>query len=515
MVSLQSWKSSLSRELRRPVIQEIPALILTVAAMVVVYPFVRYWFGLVESRVFEPYPIGWLEPVFYAGALRVFDGLPVYGPPSVDYVAPIYGPGMSVVGGLLFKLFGPGYPVLRMFSLTCLAGLAAVMGAWVRRVTGSWLWIFIPAVLLLMLDKPMDYWFMRVNVDIPYLFFIFLALFLVHAWKWSAAPMICAGVSMALACLFKQNALVPAFALGLYLLIFDRGAFSYYFVSVACVLLPAAVVLHVTSDGWFLTVAGLIPAESVSKISVDFLGKIRGLSKWAFYSFVITVPLLASVDRGKRKFFWILVGTAFAFLSWRTFQKQGSGENCLLPILLLGIPTPFLLVAAVAGRFLDRDESRVKRAPVYKVDSVLMKRICGAVALAAMVVLIPGGDKTPPDVDDTAFPGFLSFETRIRDVAEGTTGPLFIGARPEILYETGRHPTFHQSPLYDGSYRTDFYDLKTFLSGPLSRHLWKRMVVWEYDDKSLINLIAKYYRREKSLGKDPLIGTPVSVWIPK
>ncbi len=481
----------------------LPSLVLAVCAAAVAVPYLAYWFGQVSFRVLEPYATGWVEPVFYAGALRVFEGLPIYAAPTIDYVSPIYGPGMPVVGGVLFALFGPGYPPLRIFSLACLAGLVAVAAAWIRRETGSWRWAWVPGFLMLVLDKSLKHWFMRANADIPYLFLVFLALFLMHSMRVTNRSAIAAGVCMAFAALFKQNALLMAFAAGVYLLLHDRKAFAFYVGAMAAILVPAAVVLHIVSDGWFWTIAGRIPSESVAKDGVDIRGAMKKLSTSGFAAFAVSAALLTAADRGRRRTFWFVTCAAAFALSCRSFAKQGSGMNCMLPVMAFASVAPLLLLDLVA------------RAAAARFPGRLIPNLWAAIAFLLVFAAVPDGALRAPAEKKISFPKYQAFDDSVRKEIDGVDGPVFVGARPDILHAAGRPGNFHQSPLYDGTFRTSVYDLGALLDGPLSAHHWEKMIVWEYEDKSLVRLVSKYYTRARSLKSDPLIGVNVGVWVPK
>jgi len=473
------------------------------AGMWVAFPYVRYWFALAMSRVFEPYPIGWLEPLFFKSALRVFDGLPIYGPPAIDYIAPIYGPGIGTVGGLLFKAFGPGYSILRIVSVASIGVLAVASGLWIKRTSGSWLYCWIPAVLILMLDRPMNYWFMRVNVDIPYLCLAFTGFFLVYSFGPRRSTAIAAGLAMALASLFKQNALVMAIAVAVYLFLLDKKACLCYIAAMASLLIPVAIVLHFSSHGWFWTITGIIPMESITKRDVRWFASLRSVFLPGLVGFVLSAVLLPIFDEGKRRLFWPLMVAAMIAVSYKTFAKDGGGENCLLPVFVPGIIFPFLLIGLVSRRLLAR---------IPRIES---DRIAMAAALLFLLFVTPAGQWKPAERKAVTIPKYADFNSRIRSIVAETEGSIFVGARPDVLYNEGRPQNFHQTTLYEGTFRTSVYDMEKLLDKPLSEHKWNKLVLWDYGEKPFRALVGKYYKKSEELGRDPLIGVKVSIWVPR
>lgn len=78
------------------------------------------------SRVSYPYELEWIESAMLQVTMRVVDGLPIYAPPSMEYVPPLYAPLYFYVSALAIKIVGVGLPALRGVSLLaslCTAGL--------------------------------------------------------------------------------------------------------------------------------------------------------------------------------------------------------------------------------------------------------------------------------------------------------------------------------------------------------------------------------------------------------
>src|SRR5262245_26431433 len=68
-------------------------------------------------RLAYAYDLDFVEDSMLLQSLRFARGLPVFVPPSADFVPHIYMPLYTWLGGLLFRLTGPGLAPLRLLSL--------------------------------------------------------------------------------------------------------------------------------------------------------------------------------------------------------------------------------------------------------------------------------------------------------------------------------------------------------------------------------------------------------------
>ncbi len=71
-----------------------------------------------------PFELEWLEGEMICHGLQVLQGLPVYGPPSSEFIAEIYPPVYYYVIAAVFKMAGTvSFPLLRLVSVMSLAGI--------------------------------------------------------------------------------------------------------------------------------------------------------------------------------------------------------------------------------------------------------------------------------------------------------------------------------------------------------------------------------------------------------
>ena len=107
--------------------------IVLMAAVLVTQVFMAF-----GGRLFFPFDLEWMEGGMLAHAWRLQRGLPLYGPPSPDFVPFVYPPGYSAIVAALGDVFGLDYTVGRVVSIGSTLLSATAIVALARRHTGSW-----------------------------------------------------------------------------------------------------------------------------------------------------------------------------------------------------------------------------------------------------------------------------------------------------------------------------------------------------------------------------------------
>jgi hypothetical protein len=91
-------------------------------------PYLWQLLGTVAARLPYPYDLEWMEGGVLAHAWRLQNDLPLYQPPTVDWVPLFYPPGYSFVVATLAEVFPLGAPLGRAVSVTAtLAAVAALL----------------------------------------------------------------------------------------------------------------------------------------------------------------------------------------------------------------------------------------------------------------------------------------------------------------------------------------------------------------------------------------------------
>ena len=102
--------------------------LLWLAPLALGLPYLWKLLGTIAARLPYPYDLEWMEGGVLAQAWRLQNDLPVYQPPTVDWVPQLYPPGYSFVLATLAEVFPLGAPLGRAVSVTAtLAAVAALL----------------------------------------------------------------------------------------------------------------------------------------------------------------------------------------------------------------------------------------------------------------------------------------------------------------------------------------------------------------------------------------------------
>lgn len=489
------------------------AIVSALAALGLCAPSVLAFFRVAQSRLNEPYVLWWLEPLFYRSALASQQGLPLYPPPCLEYTPPIYNPGFALVGGWIVALCGEGYPALRWFSFLCFVATALVIAWWSGRETRSPAIGVLAFALVMSLQSPMGRWITAVNVDTPSLCAGMFGMWLVTRENLTRAQAIAAGLSITVAFAFKQPACLLALPALTHLAWTDRKAALWF--AAACVgsALLMVLSLWIASDGWYWTYAFEIPLHTAKRDTpfVDhFLFK-----HWLVASASVIAPLLLTALGPRRmRAFWLPLSLSSLVMAHAGFTKDGGDMNTLLPAYLTGVLSLCMLpsmVPAVASSSRGRAWASMLLIAVVVLGSGYAARHSMTWFRNRAVSL--DRDAQKPNPSPATYPKQVAFENDVRRAIAGLPKPVFVGAR----FFGMRGPlNAHQSALYEGTSRTQLFDLKAQLAPLLRRHHYKALVLWSYwNNKDFDRIVKRHYVKGAFLGSDPVIGLHVHVWRPR
>jgi hypothetical protein len=134
------------------------------------------YFVAAIPRVFYPYDLDFIEDGLLMTALRVANGQAVFLPPNAEFVPHVYMPLYTWLGGLLFKVTGPGFAPLRLLSLTATIATAALIYGIARRESNL-PWVG-PACAGLFLGgyRIVGFWYELARVDSLYMMLVLAGL---------------------------------------------------------------------------------------------------------------------------------------------------------------------------------------------------------------------------------------------------------------------------------------------------------------------------------------------------
>jgi hypothetical protein len=529
-----------------------PARLLVTAVLAVGVGYVLVLLGAMACRVAWPFEIEWMEGGELAHAVRLHQGLPLYGPPSADFTPFFYTPLYPAVVEGLSRLGLPlGFALGRAVSSAATLATMGMLYAIVAREAGR-PWGLLAACLYAAMFRFCGAFFDLARVDA-----LAAALGLGSAWVASRATrprdaLLAAAIVVA-AYFTKQteSVLGPAIALGLAMrslrlaLIFAGSAAAS---AVALVL-----AFDATSDGWFwfyifeghqghaLLVRNLLLeywrdvlflapvlllfptlALSYSRATRPLALALTGLLVVAFVQRAATLdypehmyyrelwyesprwlllvpPLLVAgllgAARGLRRTFfavpgyWLVMAGAGALASALNHSTQWSYSNCFIPIAVFATPAVVLTL------------HRLTRG-----DGV-----AGALAALAMLVQLVALAYDPrAQVPSAADRDAL---THLKKRVARLEAPLLVPAHPMLTYEATGMIHFHEMSTGDVSFHSGIPDLRP----RIERGAWNTILLDEHTSLGKLEpwfyLSDRYSYRDGELdSRTGFVVRPFEVW---
>jgi hypothetical protein len=224
------------------------AVLLPVAVAAVVVTNVLLGFA---ARVGAPFDLEWMEGGQLVHAWRLAEGLPLFAPPSEDWVPFVYPPGYPAVVAALGEVFGVSLPLGRVVSIAGTIAAAAAAFHLVHHVGRSPLFALVAAATFLGTWPQAGAFYDIVRAD--GLFVGLLGGALALAFDGRRGTGLAAGLLLAAAIPVKHSAL--PFVLPVALAVASRRGAREGWIAVASALVPPALLalwLQVRSDGAFL-----------------------------------------------------------------------------------------------------------------------------------------------------------------------------------------------------------------------------------------------------------------------
>lgn len=203
------------------------------------------------TRLSYPYELEWMEGAMVDTVQRIHAGEPLYAPPKIDYVPPLYGPVYFYVAAALATVTGVGFFTLRLVSLLAALATFALLAHWAKMVSGAWFAGLLAAGLFAAAYDRLGGWLDLARVDTLYLLLILLSGYLIYRAK-HPRDYALAGIAIAAAVLTKISAAVIVPFLCLIALVQrPRWILAFIVGGIGLGLLGTLPFLF-SSDGWFL-----------------------------------------------------------------------------------------------------------------------------------------------------------------------------------------------------------------------------------------------------------------------
>ncbi len=460
-------------------------------------------------RLGYPFELEWMEGGMLDHVLRLRHGLPLYGPPSLDFIPYVYPPLYHYVVWMAGLVVGHGFLVGRAISVVATLG-SALLVAWMaartseRRVQG-----LLAAGCLAGLYPVTGYWFDLVRVDTLLLVLVLgacAALARSRAWG-----VVVAALLLVAACFTKQNALLFLGAGGVFLLLRSwRQALLF-----AAVALPPLVAgsawLWIESDGWVGYYLFEIPSShgmhwyALNTLGDDLLWRIPGVA-------LLVIPSAWLYMRARGSWLawhkadpvpWFL-GAAVVF-SVSSRLHFGGAENVLIPMFAFFV----VFVAGVPWR---------------------VARPWARVALPCLLGLQLGlwlwdpRDALPTQADREAGERFMQ-------VLDGLGPRVLLPFHGHYLHQAGKQTCFHYQGLLDLTMPSRAYKARPEVEDGLlaqvensfRRGTWDAVVLDTTDKGAVESSTMAHCEFGGPIFEDPevflqpsgMFSRPDTIWLPK
>jgi len=295
--------------------------------------FVALWGAAAVLRVLYPFELEWMEGATVEHVLRVLEGRPLYGKPSLEFVPFLYPPLYAWLGAAVSRVFGVGLGPLRFLSALCTAGSLTLLFRMVRRETGTASWGLVAAGLFAATYRVCGTWFDLARVDALCLFLLLASLYELR-FRRSAFGRAAAGLLGGLAFLAKQTALLALVPVAVHE-VWRGPRRSIWFVgTLVAVIAMSTVALDAAHDGWYAYYVFELPARHplVPRMWFEFW-RTDLLGPLAIAVAIGLIGFFFAATEATRERFWFHGAAAVGLLgaSWSGRLHEGGHPNVLMP----------------------------------------------------------------------------------------------------------------------------------------------------------------------------------------
>lgn len=326
------------------------------------------WFIVLLCYVFArrfvyPYDLEWMEGGMLDHALRLAEGQPIYGPPSVDFIPYLYTPGYPFAVFVLGKLFGIGYALGRFVSLLGFFAVVVLGYVYARREGGSRAAAACAVAIIFAAYVPTGAFYDLARPDSLFMGLVTVGL-LVAWWKRdSYAGGVAAALLLIAAFFVKQTAAPFMVALGLALLLASPRVAVVYGVTLAVVGLPALWIANRASGGWFWTYISVLHRKHDFFPARAYLGT-PGRLALILGPAILLVPWALVRRRTPGLVYATFIALAGIAAACTSFGTQWAFTNAFMP----GVMLPAIAIGVAAGLLVDDSRAqppRLRAAAVY------------------------------------------------------------------------------------------------------------------------------------------------------
>jgi hypothetical protein len=421
-------KKALANHPRAPQILDF-ALFSIAVAYLVIYVWMAF------QRLRYPFELEWIEGGMVDQVQRLVHGLPMYGPPSINYVPFLYPPVYFYLSAAASFLLGDGLLPLRLVSFAASLVTFSLIFVIVRHETRNWQIALISTGLFAAAFRVTGAWLDIARVDSLFLALWMLIIYVVKGKK-SIGRAVLAGGLAALAYLTKQTALITCLPILAYLFWCNWKYALSFLISATLIIGITTLVFDHASAGWYsYYVFGLL-SQQTDWIILEFL-TFWNNDLLVHVPFAILLVIFFLGSRAKRDrpgfYLWLSILTGALAGAFITRVKVGGYDNVLLPA--------YAIISILFGLGLSEILKLIRQLHLD-----LRGRLETVIQLACLIQLVI-----------LAYNPFFQVPTKadlqagqdlVRQLA-GVKGPVFLPDHGYISSLAGKATYAHESAIWD------------------------------------------------------------------
>jgi hypothetical protein len=485
--------------------------------------FVYLYVGL--ARVGYPYSLDFIEDNLVMQSWRAMRNEPTYVPPNADYVPQVYMPLYAWIGGLIFKVTGPGFGPLRAFSFLATLATAGLIYWLAERESHNRLVAFGCAGLFLAGYRLVGGWYELARVENLFVLLTLAGVALALYDQKSARGLALAGALLGLSLLTKQNGLIFAAGTGVYLLFNVGRRVWLYAVAFALAGLVPLWLVNVASNGWLYTYAfGVAYASPVDSIRIVQTLQREIFGAMLLLTLSVSAVLLGALGRQGIKAFarqilseqpWpIFIGAAVLVTILTRASVGGARQNYILGYAFLCL-APALLVTEIS-QWRDNWQRWGYTA------------LLAAMLLQFVLTWSPAVHRYLQIFNSTQFVPTTAMRAsgdRLIERIAAVDGPVFVMMHPPYALMADKEPSVHIQSLWHARFRARD-PLPADLVDRIESHYYAMIISNESADfeqePALVALLNTYYTPVETLSpaeSPPTLSGPFSwpqvIYVPK
>jgi hypothetical protein len=302
------------------------------------------WVAL--NRIHYPYQLEWIEGGIFQQVIRITQGFPLYGSPTMEFVPALYTPLFHYLSALVSGLVGHTLFALRLVSfsasmLTCVAFVYAL-----KRLTRAWMPGFVAIGFYLSTFMYTGFWFDVGRVDGLWVMWLAwcVAVLLPVAGASSIRAMWLSAVFFTLSVFTKQSSLFlfPFVLMAVYCWYSPRYFAIFLAASAGCLLSTFCILQVVTGGDFYFYTMKMATSHEFNWHRIDVFLLDNSLYSVPMFIF-LSLYFLFCRDRAGSAWGWAWLLLGFATMSAVSRMYAGGVYNVLMPYYM------FLSMMAAAG----------------------------------------------------------------------------------------------------------------------------------------------------------------------